>query len=211
MKLQTVFDHPQERSYDKGQILLYQGEKTDTVFIIKSGFVRVKDISAKGTEKILLLLGPGDIFPVIWTFSKSKALHYFYEAQTDVKLIAGTRGELIKAVKSSHEIAQHLFEYTVNRMSELMTRVETVEATSAKHKLAFVFLYLSETHAKRVAKGTYEILVPLTHQNIADMAGLSRETVSTLTKELEQDELVLSSQETYKAYRLRLKEFLEQD
>ena len=51
------------RKYRKGQIILYGGEATNAVFVVKSGIVRAYSISENGNEVIIALFGAGDYFP----------------------------------------------------------------------------------------------------------------------------------------------------
>ena len=78
--IQKFFVQKPLRNYSKGQVLLYQAEMTNSIFFIKSGFVKMYDINQNGDEKLLLVLGPGDMYPIVWTFRETEKLMYFYEA-----------------------------------------------------------------------------------------------------------------------------------
>lgn len=183
--LTSVFDDAHQRNYPKGQILLYQGEKTNDVFRITSGYVKVYDVTAQGSEKLLIILGPGDIFPLVWTFRGTDALHYFYETIDESEVAVVPREELIGGLKESHAFAVHLLEYFVQRSADLMKRIECIEGTSAKHKVAQVLDYLAQSQGDEIADDTYKVRIPITHQMIADMAGITRETASLQLKKLE--------------------------
>ena len=183
--IESVFDASHDRKYPKGQILFYQGEKTEKVFRIRSGYVKVYDVTADGEEKLLLILSKDDIFPLIWTFTKSERLHYFYEAVDDAEISVIQRSDLVDAVKSSHTVSLHLLEYFINKSSDLMMRIECIEAGSAKHKVAQVLSYLASAHGDEVAQHAFKVRIPTTHQMIANMSGLNRSTVSIQMKKLE--------------------------
>lgn len=183
--LSSVFDNAHVRQYPKGQILLYQGERTHDVFHIQKGYVKVYDVTANGDEKLLLILGPGDIFPLVWTFREISPLHYFYETFDESEVCVIPRARLLDSIKKSHEVTKHLLEYFVNRTKDLMSRIECIESTSAKHKVAQVLTYLATAHGDKIAKAAYKVRIPITHQSIADMAGIARETASLQLKELE--------------------------
>lgn len=187
--IESVFTEAHDRDYPKGQILLYQGEKTNSAFRIKTGYIKMYDITASGEEKLLLILGPGDVFPLIWLFDSSDPLHYFYESITDVKVSVIERAAFVEHLKSSHAFSLHMLQYFVERTSDIMYRLECIEATSAKHKVAQVLAYLAKSHGEEIAQCTNRVRVPTTHQMIADMAGLNRSTASIQMKELEDEKM----------------------
>lgn len=197
------------RKYPKGQILLYEGEKTDSVFQIKSGYVKVYDINSQGNEKLMMILGPSDIFPLIWTFRGSESIHYFYETFSDSEVSVVPRTYLISDIKSSHQTTIALLEYFVDRSKDLMNRIDCIGATSAKHKVAQSLSYLAEAHGVKITKGTYRIKIPMTHQAIANMAGITRETASIQLKSLEEEKLYTSSDDQSIVHLDRIKNFLE--
>ncbi len=179
-----------ERSYPKRQIILYQAEDIRNFFVIEKGYVRVYDINSQGEEKVLLLLGPGDIFPIVWSFEKSET-HYFYEAMTDCVIKVGKKRDLTESIENNHEVVTSLFKYFIDKTNQLYLRIECLEATNSKFKVIQTMRYLSKFHSKRGKDGYSNVRVPLTHQDIANMTGLTRETVSIQMKNLE-DKKVLS-------------------
>ena len=180
----------QERKYPKKQILLYQAEQTSSVFRIKSGFVKVYDINSEGTEKLLLILGPGDIYPLVWTFGESDSLLYFYESMTDTEIQVISRKSLMENIDHDHQLTKELLKYFVGYTKQLMLRIECLEATNAQHKVAQVLQYLASSYGKKNSNKLVDISVPVTHQDMANMAGLSRETASIQVKDLESKKIL---------------------
>lgn len=207
----SVFDDAHVRKYPKGQILLYQGEKTSDVFSIRKGYVKVYDVTAQGSEKLMMILGPDDIFPLVWAFRGTESLHYFYETFDDAEVCVIPKAELLKSVKQSHSFTLHLLEYFVDRTKELMSRIECIESTSAKHKVGQVLSYLATAHGKRIAKETYKVGFSITHQSIADMAGLARETASLQMKQLEKAKVLKTDKDFLLVHTDRLENLLNKE
>lgn len=188
--IQSFFQDKSRRTYPKGQILLYQAEETNDVFYIESGYVKVYDVTSSGEERLLLIQGPGDIFPVIWTFRESDSLLYFYESMTEINVKVSKRRELLNHIDSSHDFSKALLKHFVARIKELFLRVECVEASNARYKVIQVLDYLLNSHPGKVSRGFTDIPIPLTHQTIANMAGLSRETASISLKDLQDKRII---------------------
>lgn len=207
--IESVFSESHARTTPKGQIVLYQGEKTQNVFKINKGYVKVYDVTSQGSEKLMLILGPGDIFPIIWTFGNTDSLHYFYETISDAELAVITRKDITQNVRKSHPFTVQLLEYFVERTKDLMLRIDCIESTSAKHKVAQVLLYLATSHGDKIAKNTLKVKIPMTHQSIADMAGINRATASLQLKELEDEKMYKSTNNNLVIHTDRIEKFLE--
>jgi CRP/FNR family transcriptional regulator len=178
------------RTYKKGQIVLYQGEETQNVFRIKSGFIKVYDIDTTGKEKILLILGVGNIFPVISSIRAKGGYYYFYQTLTDTKLDVTPRQEFRKQLLASHDSAIDMLEYFATLTNDLFARIACIEATNARSKIAQVLSYLV-THHNKKSSGRFAVIhAPLTHQIIADMAGVVRETASVQLKKCEEKKII---------------------
>ena len=67
------------RQYQAQQIVIFQRAQLVESFLIKSGYVIAYDVTAKGEKKVLVVLGKGDVFPMIWSFKDSYKSRYFYE------------------------------------------------------------------------------------------------------------------------------------
>lgn len=190
MSLQSVFNNQPSREYKKGQIIIYQGELFSNIYYIQKGFVKVYDIALDGTEKLIMILGKGDMFPIVWTVAGKRPLRYFYEAYEDAVLCYMSRDELIKTIDDNHSVTKEILRYFVTRTNELMLRIDCIEASSAKLKVAQVMQYLALAHGKKLANGKYKICFTITQQTIANMAGITRETTSLQMTELEKEKVI---------------------
>ena len=203
------FEEGRPRQYAKGQIVLYQGEETTSVFKIVSGYVEVYDVTAHGNEKLLLILGAGDIFPLLWTFGGNERLHYFYETIDDTEIEVMLREDFIRTVEESHEESLTMLRYFVETSRQLMSRIECIDSTSARHKIAQVLNYLAEAQGENKQGEVYRIKIPITHQAIADMAGVTRETASLQLKALEKKKMFENKDAYLLVHRDKIVEFLE--
>lgn len=209
--ISNYFESKTIREYPKGQILLYQAEQTNSVFFIKKGNVKVYDINSNGDEKLLLILGPGDIYPVIWTFKSSDKLLYFYESMSDIEIAVSDRTDFTREVDKNHEFTIGLLRHFVERIKDLSMRVECLEASNSKYKIAQVLQYLMDRHTLKKS-GRFTILcLPTTHQIIASMAGTSRETASTIIKELEDEGVLTQEFDTLGISASKLRKFLSSE
>lgn len=211
MKISDIFKDTISRSYDKGQILIYQSEEIEKIHYIVSGYIKVYDIAPDGREKLMMILGPGDIFPLIWSITKVFSSIYFYEVFDDAEVCVMKRKDFVDLIDSNHEITKHVLRYFINQTSDLMLRVECIEASSAKHKVSRVLEYLAAAHGKKIKENSYKINIDMTQQTIANMSGITRETTSIQMQELYDSGLVTSSNGKMIVHMDKIKELNEQE
>jgi len=80
--------HP-VRTFKKGEVIIFQGEVPRTAFVIKSGTVKVYNLSVGGDEKPVTFYSADNTFPASWVYGKAANALYYYEAFTpEVREIA---------------------------------------------------------------------------------------------------------------------------
>src|SRR5687767_9903532 len=60
--LEHLADKAIERRYKKGQLIFYQGDPAEALFVVIEGRIKVVVTSEDGDEMLLVTLGPGDVF-----------------------------------------------------------------------------------------------------------------------------------------------------
>jgi CRP/FNR family transcriptional regulator, cyclic AMP receptor protein len=202
-----AFSSTQELTYKKGQILLHQGQMSRSNSFIISGYVKVYDIGATGNEKLLLLLKAGDIYPLVWQFENKGVVYYFYETITDVTVQTIPRRDFIHQIETDQELSKIALRYFADFIKQLLARTSCLEATNARNKLVQVLDYLSSQHSHNY-RNISVVDPPLTHQNIADMAGLTRETTSLQIKALEMEKVIQQDTNGLKIYKSKLNKLI---
>lgn len=177
---QLFLDRHPVRSFKKGEIIIFQGEAPRAAFVVKSGTVKAYNLSVNGDEKPVSFHGEGAVFPAPWIYGKMSSAIYYYEAFTpEVSLYMVERDELVKFIKSHHELlAQELERYMVDQLGASM-QLNALQHSRASDKLLYTLHYLALSHGKTVAPKVVEITLSLTHQDFANLTGLTRETAAT--------------------------------
>lgn len=184
--VKVFFKHYPVKKYSKGQILLHFDEKSPNVFYLESGRVRQYNISDNGTEIVVNIFRSNSYFPVHLALTDS-ASSYIYEAMSKIEIRKAPKNEFVDFFTNSPDvIIEHLKEVYVRSNKGLM-RMSYMMASTAYYRI--VFELINEciyTVASR--DGTYKI--NMHEYEIAESAGLSRETTSREFKKLKDKKLV---------------------
>lgn len=192
MSLLDLSESWSARRYASKQILLHAGDEVNRFFYVRKGYVKVYTITEEGEERILLILKPDDLFPLLKDPEQDKQLSlYFYEAMTPVDLSVIDQKELIDKLKKDLENSWKLLRYISEFSSIITTRLAQLEKRGAEDKLTSLLTYLISVCGKPTKLSAHLLDLKLTHQDIASLIGLTRETVSMEMKKLQKEGKVI--------------------
>jgi CRP-like cAMP-binding protein len=182
----------------KGQII--QSTDDRRVFnYLKSGYVKRYLISNDGTYGVQVIYGPGDIFPITLAFSavfereiNESPETYYYEAMTDVDLYTVDEAVLKESVEKTPRLYKDLFAICGVRLHSTLHGLENLTLSNSYHRVAHEILYLAKKFGEKTPDGT-KIQVQLTHQDLADVLSLTRETVSTAMVQLRKNKFITTN------------------
>lgn len=181
----------------KGQII--QSTDDRRVFnLLTKGYVKRYLISNDGTYGVQVLYGPQDIFPITLAFSavfdrdiSESPETYYYEAMSDVELYTIAETDLKDAVTQKPVLYKDLFAIAGERLHSTLHGLENLTLSNSYHRVAHEIVYIAKRFGKETPEGMM-IEVSLTHQDLADILSLTRETVSTSMAQLRKNKLIIT-------------------
>lgn len=190
-QFQDFLSQHQQKTFKKGEIIVFQGEVPRGVFVVKSGVVKAYNLSTNGDEKPVAFYGSDSNFPGPWVYGKMANSTYYYEAFTsEVTVYMIERDEFVRFIKSRPQfIYQELERYISDELGKSM-RLNALQHSKASDKLLYTLHYLSLSHGKKTAPQKIEITLDLTHQDFANLTGLTRETAATELNKLKKANII---------------------
>lgn len=171
--------------YAKGETILRAGDVPQGVYFVKNGYVRLSSVSKEGKELTLVLYKKGDVFPVVWTFfGGDKGSIYFFEAVTDTEILRSPREAFMEYTTSHIDLLLTATKDIIVRFQSALRRMEFLTFGNASSKLASVLLICAKDFGVEKSN-EIEIRIPLTHKDIANLVGVTRETVSLELKKFD--------------------------
>lgn len=209
-QLQPLIKRSVLRKFSAGSTVLYQGEVPRSACIISSGIVRVFSISPQGDEQIVMFHIAGEIFPSSWIFGKAPSTLFFYEVSVDSEIAYCPREELLSFMMETPERAHALLDYFTTNYAASLIRVNALEQPKARDKLIYTLFYLCQRYGN-VSSATVKIPLNLTHQNLASLVGLTRETTAIEMSKLKKEHVITYKQQQYSIHTNRLLDVLGED
>jgi len=176
------------RSYPKNSMIILEEEFGDIVFIIIEGTIKITRVNDEGKEVILSLLGEGEIFGEM-AIIDGEARSANALAQESCELLAIQKNDFIALLKQNFKISLGLMSELAKRLRKSDQQIEALTLSDAEHRIGVCILNLAEDRGV-IRKGNVTIEKLPFQQDIANMAGTSRETVSRVLKLFEDKALV---------------------
>jgi CRP-like cAMP-binding protein len=195
-KLAKTIDGVRTKHYPKGQIMLYQGDTPQEVYVLKEGVIKIYDIDEQGNEKVLHLLKPYSIAPFASFSGNGATIQWFYSALTDCKVCVVPIEDFNKQMKADNDLALYLMNWFSSEVHELLVRLSSLGKTNARDKVVAALKFLSTLHATQRRSGWSRVAFPVSHQLIADLTGVTRESAATIMRELSSEEIVRNPRQT---------------
>jgi len=167
-----------ERRYERGDIILLEGEMGGALHYVQSGLVKVFKTSASGKEQVLRLIAPGYTFNDVPALDGGPNPASAAALEPSIVYVIG-RAELRKLIASKPEVAQAVVQSLAQALRHL---VMLVEDPSLRHVTARVAKILLD---QEIAESEGRLQHRITQQEMAALAGTAREVVGRALKELE--------------------------
>ncbi len=172
---------------ERGRVFYLPGETGEVLFILKEGRVQLYRLSAEGRKLVFATLGPGTVFGEMSMIGQGM-YDAFAEAAEPCTICVMSRRDVAALLRSKPQIAMRLLELVAVRMQELETQLEDIAFRSVPVRLATLLLRLAGGSEGEVPPAA--TVGGLTHQDLADMLGVYRETVTSALDNFRNNDII---------------------
>ncbi len=165
------------RSYPRNTIIITEGDRTDALYLIVSGRVKVFLSDAAGREIVLGTQGPGDYFGEMALDGGPRSASVMTLEPSRFAVIP--KASARDLVRDHPEFAVHLIERLIGRIRTLTDNFKSLALLDVYGRVARLLLELAIDQDGKLVVGE-----KLTHQEIASRVGASREMISKIVKGL---------------------------
>jgi CRP-like cAMP-binding protein len=177
-ELQAILPYLVEKTAEKGEIFLFEGEWSDYLYFLIGGLVKVYKTSSNGKEQILHIAPPGESLNDVSTFDGGSNQASML-AMTPVFLYGIRKEDLITILRNHPRIYINILKalaYRIRRDSNLVGELSSTQALARLAKLL-----LGKYAGEEQTVGLW-----LTQQDMASMIGTCREVVNRSLKVMEE-------------------------
>ncbi len=174
----------QHKQYKKNEPVILPGDRKRRVYLLKKGHIKLCRLSPDGKSVTLAILDPGEIFGEMRALDNrpSTVVAEALNTLESVTVCEINHDDFENYLLRFPEIAVKVLKLVGAQTAQLESRIEDLAFRSVPSRLASLFVDLSSKYGERSSTGM-RISLRLTHQNLADLVGATRETVSVIIGE----------------------------
>ena len=175
-------------SYPSRSIVFEEGQRASGIFVVCSGQIKLSATSRDGRTMILKIALPGDVLGLTATLND---LPYEVTAETlePCQIRSVRRRDFLDFLAQFGNVSRQAAQVIAREYHEVFLDARRLALSgSAAGRLAQLLLDWARTSS--CGKPEMRFTMALTHEELANMAGTSRETVTRLLNQFERDELI---------------------
>lgn len=176
------------RAFERGATIFHQGSVGNVLYMIVSGQVRIYTVSELGQELSVKIFRDGDFFGEL-SLLDGQPRSASAVAMRVTTTLTLHRTAFLQAIRTMPQIAVTVLEELSSRLRRTNIYIEHLASTSAPQRVVRTLLDLADQHGVQ-ERGMTRIDLHLTQDDLASLAGTTRETVNRVLSSLREQGLI---------------------
>ncbi|MBS3970744.1 MAG: Crp/Fnr family transcriptional regulator [Clostridia bacterium] len=177
------------KKYAKNDIIFFEGDPGEAIHFVKSGKVKIFKTSEGGKEIIINILNPGDIFAEVTLFQKNTPYPASVEVIEEGEIGSIRNRDLERLISENPQLAVELLRAMAKKLKEVQQRVRELGSNDAIERTIRVLSALAKNHGSKTKDGIV-LCKNITRQDMANLVGTTRETMSRILSKFSKEGLV---------------------
>jgi len=184
-ELHQIKDKLSLKRYKKHEVILFEEDTTEYMYIILNGKTKVTQTTEDGKEILLAMHHSGEFFGEM-SLLDGKTSPATVVAMEDSSVAIISRQEFYSLIRAQKRILDNLLLILCSRLRDSWEKIQLLNLKNASQRIKILFLMLSDKYGEKTAEGV-TLNIKLTHQEIAEMTGMTRETVTRMIDKWQKD------------------------
>ncbi|MDZ7765785.1 MAG: Crp/Fnr family transcriptional regulator [Melioribacteraceae bacterium] len=173
---------------DKNIPIYFASEPSETIYFLKKGRVKISKYLSDGSEKIIAIINPGEIFGEMSYFDEGERTDYAITVEQSL-ICAINKNDFAEFVEKNPALNLSLTKLIGLKLKNFSERVEDLIFKDANQRIISFIIRYAEKNGKKI--GDQIFVKPfLKHQNIGELTACSRQTVNYLLTDLREKGII---------------------
>lgn len=187
-ELRRVETHSRARSFPRNSPIYLPADQSRSVFLLTSGRAKICHLTLDGKQSILAFIEPGELFGELAIFDSGSRDEYAEAVENSTVVMIP--GEEFERLMQQHAgVALGVTKVIGLRRQRIERRLKNLLFLSNRERLTHLLLELAEQYGKPTREGL-ELGIKLSHQDLANVIGSTRETVTVVLGEMQGENLI---------------------
>ncbi len=176
-------------NYKKGEFIYFTNEQAKYIYMIAEGRVKLGHYTEDGKEVVKAILGAGEIFGELALTGEERRGDFAQAMDEKTSICPVSIDEMRGLMADNKELSFKIYKLIGLRIRKLERKIESLVFKDARTR---IIEFLKDAAAWKGKKVGFETMIPtkLTHKDIANLTGTSRQTVTTILNELKEANLI---------------------
>lgn len=168
---------------ERGEFVYMPGDRAETVYVLKKGRVKLSVLSESGKEFAIDIFQPGDIFGEFALVDDTTRSNMAQALDDALMWVFGKR-DFVRFLETRPKLAMNYIRLVGGRRRRMEKKLSDITTKDVAARVCELLHEISTTSVA-ASPAAPELLVPLTHQDVASLIGASRQTTTTVLNDLE--------------------------
>lgn len=185
------FDKAHQRSFGAGEMILYEGDPSDSMYLIESGQVEVVlEDAGQGEELVLAFLGEGEIFGEMSLFSQDRQRCAMIRTISETQVRVCDKNAFVAEANADHGLWMRLVQQLAGRLRNTNRRYSDRAFHNVKTRVAHILAELASKLSADSGQESGAVVVNITRTDLARFASCSREVAGQAVLDLGEEGLL---------------------
>ncbi len=186
--LARLSERIQLREVRRREVVYLPGDPGNSMFIVNGGRIKISKVTRDGKALTLNYVGPSEVFGETCLIEGGPR-EEMAEAMENSMITELERADVEKLLQNHAQLGFQMTRILAQRRRELENKLETLVFRDVTSKLAELLLALAEEYGVEDSRGTM-VALKITHQELANLIGSTRETVSLTLSQFKRKRLI---------------------
>lgn len=174
-----------ERYYERGEYVFMEGQTRESIYFVERGLVKIFRVDEEGREQIVNIIAPPQMFPHVGFFDNSP-YPGTAEVLTPATLWSIRSTRLEELMMANPEIMKRLMGIMGRRIRQLQSKLQELALFDARQRVEALLRHFCEEYGAQ-ENGEIHLKLPVTHTELAQMVGMSRESVNRIWNQMRRE------------------------
>ena len=189
-ELHQIEQEMEERTYRRRQIVYFPEQKNDYIFMLVSGRVKLLKTGASGREVTLDIVSPNELFGEANILKANSPYESSAEVLEDSVVLAMRRTSVVAMIMDNIDSLREFAALEVSRRHASEQRLAEFVFYDVPTRLAHLLGQLASFYAPPATDDAVLIKAKLTHQELANLVGSTRETTTLILNDFKRRKLI---------------------
>jgi CRP/FNR family transcriptional regulator len=188
-EMNTIVSKMIVKQFKKNETILYEEDTNEFMYIILLGKVKAVRTTEDGKEIILAMHKAGSFFGEM-SLIDGKTTPASVIATEDSLIAIIAKKDFFAIILHHNKVTSNLLKILCSRLRRCWDTIQLLNFNNASHRTKMLFLMLTDDYGEKSPEGI-TLTIKLTHQDISDMTGLTRESVTRVIDKLQKNKEII--------------------